>query len=296
MARANTPQDPLASLLGRGLEHYGRNEVEDAIRCWREVLEIAPGHAVATDYLASAGVPVDFSRQAEIIDFRTARAQATAQPQTTLSRTDIERLLREGNYEEALRILYTARARSPQDTGIARSIQVLRERLSAAYSRELVDLDLVPVLSGHASGAALTDEEQQVLSLVDGISSYGDIVAASPLGRLPTLRALCGFVRQSLCKADTSEDTEADANSDLTSEPQSETNLRAAPVYAADPEPESRILPDDYESVFRRATQAYMMRDFPTALELFAECARRRPEDPRPEYNLKALKRRIEKQ
>ena len=47
--------DLIARLLQEGLDHYGRNDVADAVRCWQQVLALAPDNLVARDYLEAAG-------------------------------------------------------------------------------------------------------------------------------------------------------------------------------------------------------------------------------------------------
>src|SRR5262249_6415 len=151
-------------------------ECADAIRCWREVLSIDPQQAVARDYLEAAGVPSEPVKQAEIIDLGAARAQlindetlAAADSWDAevfgadgqLARQRLEVLLQEKRYEEALRLLYLARARKPDDTGIARGIQLLRERLILAYSAELGNQDIVPLLAIGVDVASRTTEERQ---------------------------------------------------------------------------------------------------------------------------------------
>jgi hypothetical protein len=51
--------------------------------------------------------------------------------------------------------------------------------------------------------------------------------------------------------------------------------------------------PDDgFDSSFRRATEAYLLRSYEEARNLFEECCRLRPDDRRP-LQLEALRRRI---
>src|SRR5690606_29233154 len=58
----------------------------------------------------------------------------------------------------------------------------------------LRNLDWVPILVDESLRATIDPQERQVVALIDGISSYGDIVASSSLGRLTTLRLLRRFV------------------------------------------------------------------------------------------------------
>jgi hypothetical protein len=316
MPAAESPTEPISSLLQRGLDHYGRNEIDEAVDCWRQVLKREPHHATARDYLETAGVFFDEPRGADIINLGAARAQlassvppAPSKPEippadagvSRLVRQQIERLLRDHRYEEALALLYSERAANPANREIPRSIRLLRERLSADYARRLGDLDRVPLLSPGA--LELDAEEQQVAALVDGISSYFDIASASPIGRLPTLRILCALESSGQLTCGTTERPEASALSGISSTRRASATI-ATPVSDASgesPPPTLRRPRDtqndeqDYDELFARATQAYLVRDMGLAIELFSECCRRRPEDPRPHHNLKTLSRRVGK-
>jgi len=236
----NMPTDPIARLLQQGLEHYGRNEVADALKCWQRVLELQPDHPVARDYLDSAGaevVPPASSRvtgrDAEIIDFGVARANlagvdrdgsnatAVSNVQKQSFKAEVAELLRDKRYESALELLCAARERHPEDLEIGRSIELLRARLETRT--------LPPR------------------------TSQGP--AAPRQSRMPTVpsRAITGL----------------------------------------SPALDAGVGEEDYPSLFKRATEAYMIRDFELAIQLFEKCHRERPDDRRPLYNLNALRRRM---
>ncbi len=224
--------DEVEELLERGLDLYGRNEIDDAVLCWRKALAIDPENARAKDFLDCAGVQPEplaepgkpLGELAEVIDLDELRTQwnfsdrittpsspssrssadddepaPTTQPRP-VRRSMIEQLLKEEKHEEALELLYRSRAHHPSDAGLSRSIRLLRERLALGYAAALRNLDWIPTLVDPTSARNLDPQERQVVSLIDGISSYGDIVASSPLGRLNTLRILsrlldCAFIR-----------------------------------------------------------------------------------------------------
>lgn len=48
-------------LIKKGLDYYGKGFSDEAIQCWRQVLEIDPNQEQAIDYLESAGVIIDKS-------------------------------------------------------------------------------------------------------------------------------------------------------------------------------------------------------------------------------------------
>jgi tetratricopeptide (TPR) repeat protein len=337
--------DRIAALLQQGLDHYGRNEFDEAVNCWQQVVELDPNQPDARDYLETAGVPCAPEPRAEL-DFAETSGPAVATP-------ELEKFLRERRYEDALKVLYSARAANPKDQALSRSIRLLRERIAVDYASRLVNLDRVPVRGERISGTLLSSEERQVLSLVDGISSYGDIVAASPMGRLNTLRMLCGFLDSGLLTAISPSVSPPNARSgphvraravqaveqvpptvpssvpgrssplpSSSTRPASPTapSLLAIPPPPAEsgrssgrsrsnPPPASFELPpssrpsrpppfsagpdDGFDALFARATEAYLLRDYQRAVDLFTQCALVRPGDRRVQHNLKALQRRL---
>lgn len=362
------PKDAITSLLQRGLDHYGRNEVEEAVKCWAEVLAHDPKHPAALDYLESAGVDVAQipAQQAEIIDFDVARAQLGSVSPTPPSPSvvppplppgmqdgeiepSLKRLLSERRYEEALDFLYAVRSRRPNDAAISRSIKLIREKLVVTYVARLVNLDHVPVLTRPLTPQEFGAEVRQVLALVDGVSTYADIVAASSAGRLAALRTLCSGLEGGIIQSapalkphESSSRFRAPLQPSLLAgiaahspspPPSSDRRLRAPePRPSPDPPPAAVFLgapstrarsfddsppssapppvapkapasvrpaaasaaPDDpYRTLFDRATEAYLIRDYRRAYELFSSCCKERPDDTRAQHNLKALKKRL---
>ncbi len=238
----NMPTDPIARLLQQGLDHYGRNEVAEAVKCWQQVLELQPDHPVARDYLESAGADVSLpasarraGRDAEIIDFGVARAHlagveregsnATAASNVLKQsfKAEVAQLLRDKRYESALELLCAARERHPEDPEIGRSIELLRARL-----------------------------ETRTMS---PRPSTGPAASPPRQSRMPTVpsRAITGLP----------------------------------------PALDAGVSAEDYPNLFKRATEAYMIRDFELAIQLFEKCHAERPDDRRPLYNLNALRRRM---
>ncbi len=331
-------------LLKRGLDLYGRNDVEQAVQCWRQVLALSPNDQQAIDYLECAGAsPEPLPGGAEVIDLDRLRAHPPAierapfgdsnAPAATDERAEhdivfddesslppgvegvrrkapssptrrfIENLLRNGRYEEALAMLYQARASNPSDPKLSKSIRLMRERLVLHYTSELDNLDLVPVANGGvaprpedgAHGDALheddpvSQEERQVLGLIDGISNYGDIVSTCSLGRLATLRILCKLQAAGLLQR------QEEPPSESQSIPKSHAPDADGDSFPreAEPAPEPAPEVDGYAQLFSEATTAYLVRDLKRAEELFEQCHRERPEDRRVLHNLNALRRKL---
>ena len=231
---------------------------------------------------------------------------------------EIGLLLSQRRYEEVLSLLYAARKRAPQDASLSKSIRHVRERLAREYAYRLVDLDRVPrPVPGRpwsaladadwsASDSAIAREARQLASLIDGISSFADIVAASPLGQLSTLRGLCtllereyvtvGSVNESATVGSISQVARAALDVEREKPPSHQVS-RVIPINS-EMAPASNSLLDkdeDYAGLFKCATEAYILRDFQRAIDLFGECCRRRPDDRRAQHNLETLMRRMRK-
>ncbi len=221
MPRAEPPMShaSIEALLRRGLDHYGRNEVTEAVALWREVLRIDPSNEQAVDFLQTAGfipekpeaqvlpfsrestsarapspyppAPSDASSASRFLSLAPDAPKQLITPDGDLADPELKTLLIERRFEDALQRLYALRSKRPRDEGLSRSIQLLREKLADVYSEQLVHLDRVPRLTSAAERHAFSSDERHIAALIDGISSFGDIVAASKLGRVPTLRILC---------------------------------------------------------------------------------------------------------
>ncbi len=350
MTKEGHSADEVSELLERGLQLYGQNKVDEAVLFWRRALALDPKNDRAKDFLECAGVPVEpLSELAEVIDLDKLRSQlgfgesagtplppaaaaseesAPATESRPVRKSMIERLLRAERHEEALELLYQARAQKPTDAGLSHSIRILRERLALSYAAGLRNLDWVPILVDDNLRSTIDPQEHQVLALIDGISSYGDIVASSSLGRLSTLRLLCRLVERGgiqpvppeassrsvsaefgasrLPDPDVTQRSRVSGERRLQDEqargsspPETSATTRASGVTQPSAVPQQSGVPpknpviDEYDQLFSEATAAYLIRDFRRATELFTECCRRRPNDRRAQHNLKALKRRV---
>ncbi len=293
MDRVDTPPD-LEHLLALGLEHYGRREIAEAITCWRRVLAIDPTHAGARDYLEAAGadpergIPSGTRHAGQVIHIETARAQRgegndgkrgravdaperSVHPDGPAAQRELEQLLANRRFEEALTHLYAARSRHPNTASISRGIRLVREKLISMYAQKLGSLDVVPRRTARAA-AEVDCDSLQVLPLVDGISSFEDILASCTLGRWAALRTLCQLRERGA----------------LTCAPE----IRPMPALVPASSRRPSTPPNDYEVRFQAATRAYLARDYDLAVRLFEECVAMNPADTRARYNLQALQRR----
>lgn len=309
-------------LLQEGLTLYGRGLERDAVDRWRRVLDLVPGHSEALDYLASAGqaddprtTQVRVKRRSELPPKRERKpiTLEDEEPSSPLEAPALLGLVKSGRYEEALEMLYEARALRPTDASISRSIQHLKGRLIRRYARRLGCIDSVPALtSQRETTQTLGPEGFQVYRLIDGIASFDDIAVSSPLGRLRTLGILCELLESKRIRLDTVSDEPLPEGSPapsafpvghMASLPSPEPTPSMVPaaddapsVHEMDlraPAPPSESiqidLADDFDALFRDATRAYVVRDYAKARTLFERCATLRPDDRRVRVNLERI-------
>jgi hypothetical protein len=122
-----------------------------------------------------------------------------------LVRAQIESLLKEKRYEDALDYLHLSRWSIPDESGLSRGIQLLKDRLQKRYFHTVGDPDRIPhvvATPDHPGWQKLTDDEHHLLRLVDGVSSFSDIITASRLGRFATYRALHHLLTEELIQAE----------------------------------------------------------------------------------------------
>jgi tetratricopeptide (TPR) repeat protein len=171
---AESPAELVARLLAEGLEHFGQDRVEQAISCWRMVLELEPSQCEARDYLESAGVSL------------VAAGDGRARLAAALARADA------GATEEALALLIEATAGAPDDLEAQAALDLVRAQLylrhrqrmaAAARPRlcvapdQLMSLDLAP-------------EAGFLLSLLDGRTRIEELVTVSGLDPFDVLHLL----------------------------------------------------------------------------------------------------------
>ena len=171
---AESPAERVARLLAEGLEHFGEDRVEQAISCWRGVLELDPSQREAHDYLESAGVSL-----AAPGDGRARLAAALARAAA-------------GAAEEVLALLVESTACAPDDLEAQAALDLVRAQLylrhrqrmaAAARPRlcvapdQLMSLDLAP-------------EAGFLLSLLDGRTRIEELVTVSGLDPFDVLHLL----------------------------------------------------------------------------------------------------------
>jgi hypothetical protein len=231
-------------------------------------------------------VPIDEQRELAFAMTPDADSSSNA----ALVRSDVLVLLRERRYEEALAVLYRARAESPGSSELQKSIDQIKEFLIGAYAKRLGGLD--QVAKPMPPNVARSPDVVLVSRYIDGKSTLGDVAQMSPLGQLRTLQVLLGLysrpespfaVEAELPRSgrrllDGLAGQSAVAPLIELGEPPPPDTARsaeiipvAAPVETADAR--------QYRETFALGTAAFIQRRFDDAVQAFEACARLRPGD-----------------
>jgi len=225
-----------------------------------------------------------------------------------LVRADVLVLLRERRYEDALAMLYRARADAPDSAELQKSIDQIKEFLIGAYAKRLGGLDQIaqrlPV------NAARSPDVVMVSRYINGNSTFGDIAQMCPLGQLRTLQVLVGLYKKPDA-APSSTDLERTRSSGVhaidsvvSQAPAFVENLSAdAPAPDTARSPSDLPLPapvveteDDrrYKEAFALGTAAFIQRRFADAVAAFSNCDSLRPGDKAAQVMLRRAQRDLD--
>jgi len=179
---AEPNEQKIARLMAEGLDHYGLDEIEHAVACWRAVLELAPHHEVARDYLEVAGYG--------------ARAEKKAQPSASKAAQllhEAQTLAGRGAESEALELLESATREAPAHLESQAALELLRASL---YQRQRVrtkgGAGVLRVKLGPQEILRfnLPPNAGFVLSMIDGHTSADELVALTSMDPFEALNTI----------------------------------------------------------------------------------------------------------
>ena len=209
-------------------------------------------------------------------------------PSAALVRSDVLVLLRQKRYEEALARLYQARTETPGSTELQKGIDQVKEFLVGSYAKRLGGLDQIAQPVEPAAGRS---PDMVLLSrYIDGVTTYGDLAAICPLGRLRTLQVLTEIYAKA---AEPPASNARLVTQPVDAEPETARSPTTIPPPAAPPvddSPDARA----YRAAFGQGTAAFIQGRFADAIEAFETCAALRPGDGAANVMLRRARRDLE--
>jgi hypothetical protein len=173
----------VASLLRRGLDAYGENDVPGAILAWREVLALDPENTDALDFIDTAdrrSVPRD--------DDGGEGKVAVAQQRVVM---EARGLIAEAQFEESYELLERAAESGEFNLDLEATIELVRANLYKAYREFVGDLKEIPELAADRSEITkfnLPTDAGFLLSLVDGVMDLESLMTVSGMDAFEALR------------------------------------------------------------------------------------------------------------
>ncbi|HYQ01793.1 MAG TPA: TRP-like protein [Polyangiaceae bacterium] len=210
-----------------------------------------------------------------------------------LVRADVLVLLRERRYEEALAMLYRARADSPDSTELQKSIDQIKEFLIGAYAKRLGGLD--QIAQQMSVNVPRSPDVVMVSRYIDGSSTFGDIAQMCPLGQLRTLQVLVGLYRKPDAPPPSAEIEQTRSGMHTIAPRIDESTPLSVKLPSDDDAPETArstgsppplvqpVVETEsdrrYKAAFQLGTAAYIQRRFADAVAAFRSCDEIRPGD-----------------
>jgi len=222
-----------------------------------------------------------------------------------LVRADVLVLLRERRYEEALAMLYRARADSPDSAELQKSIDQIKEFLIGAYAKRLGGLDQIaqqiPVSAARSPDVVL------ISRYIDGNSTFADIAQMCPLGQLRTLQVLVGLYKKPDAAPASSELEQRRSGLHAIDPLTNDSGSFAVHMPVEAPAPDTARSPSSlpasvmeteqdrrYKEAFSQGTAAFIQRRFADAVAAFRTCDSLRPGDSAAQVMLRRSQRDLD--
>ncbi len=183
MAESN--EQKIARLMAEGLDHYGQDQIESAVACWKAVLALDPRHEVARDYLEVAG----FTTRSD--DGKPALAGGGSLAVQFLR--EAHALIERGAEGEALELLESSTRQTPSHLESQAALELLRANL---YQRHRVrtkgGAGVLRVKLGPQEILRfnLPPNAGFVLSMIDGHTSADELVALASMDPFEALHTI----------------------------------------------------------------------------------------------------------
>lgn len=195
------PDPGVDAMLEEGLVSYGLGNFQAAAEKWNKVLEIDPDNSQAIEYLDIVGEEIEASSHPEESDDSERKSPS---PMPELKDVEIPELsskglslLQGGNPENAYNVFLeaiNAGANTPEVFGY---LEMARAGRLEYYRRLMPELEKIPKISMDydlIKRLNLGKEEGFILSQIDGITSFRDILSLTRMERLDAMGILAKLI------------------------------------------------------------------------------------------------------
>ena len=181
-------RERIDELLREGLDHYGVDDVDAAVRAWQRVLELDPDNTDARDYIEAAGA--DSGGGADGAE----DAQAEGRDATLLEEALM--LAAAGQLEDAYALLEGGLLGDDLDLPSLTVLELVRGRLLPSYRARFAKggAPRLAVASSDVARFNLPPHAGFLVSLCDGRTDVGALSEAAGMDEFDTLRNLKGLV------------------------------------------------------------------------------------------------------
>jgi len=197
------PEKQVAKLLEQGLYHYGQGEIGLAVELWKQVLELDPRNEVAREYLS---IELGSSWQEKI----TPSPKAAAPVMASVIATEPEKKSQPEEFNlaqqhlkseraERAKILFEELCENEPGNMLYRAffelskVAIVKQLLVITHS--FGNMPVLKVSLSKITDYQLTEEQGFILSLINGETSFEDMVYLSPVPPFVTFFSLNHFLQ-----------------------------------------------------------------------------------------------------
>ena len=200
-------------LLEEGMTFYGLGKFEEAAKKWNKVLELDPANAQALEYLdivredleerrASQALPPETSHQELIGD--EVGAEASSGEASELVSKGVA-LLEQGDPDGAYKVFQELIESGDNNPDTFGYLEMARAARLDRYRKHLENLDKVPLIAmdyGSIKELDLSKEEGFILSQIDGMISFRDILSLARIEKLEAMGILSRLLTAGVIKSE----------------------------------------------------------------------------------------------
>ena len=244
-------------LIKKANKSYQQGQIDASILAFNEVLKLDPNNTIAKYF-------IKFKKEQFKKEILTSPTE-----QMHLSLFIINR-----EYGNAYKILSRMMKTQLVDKNYIELHRLISNKLSQKLKKKIGDLSVLYV-STDLKPINLSVEENQIYKRFKTASPLDQVIQVTPMNNLLALNILDKLISQHYISQFTASDEEdIEENQQL---PDQDLSIE---------------IEEDYDSLFKQATAAYVRRNFAESMQLYLRCLQLNPNDSRAIHNINKLKER----